>query len=175
MLGPQRILLPVLALLAVAGSVAAGEETAPTEIVKQAMREATNTLVGLSRMGAEIRWFDAGGGLGVDYDGSRTAFHSSMNYSIREYADAIVWALLERCNETGVRHPDILTESGRATVAHHAVLVVEATDVSPAVQPVPEAWTPSSVQARLMAVIASSDSSLRCSKSAPSASNSPFR
>ena len=61
-----------------------------------------------------------------------------MNYSIREYAQEIVYALLERCDAAGITHPDIITESGRATVAHHSVLIIEATDVSLAVENPPD-------------------------------------
>jgi arginine decarboxylase len=70
-----------------------------------------------------MRYLDAGGGLGVDYDGSSTNFHSSMNYTMREYAADVVAALAEACAAAGVPHPDIVTESGRALTAHHSVLV----------------------------------------------------
>ncbi len=93
--------------------------------VKQAMREATNMLNGLHRMGATVKWFDAGGGLGVDYDGSSTNFDSSMNYTLQEYASDIVWALGEACQAWSIPQPVIVTESGRALTAHHAVLVGE--------------------------------------------------
>ncbi len=97
---------------------------------KQAMREATNILVGLTRLGANIRWFDAGGGLGIDYDGSRTNFESSKNYSLQEYANDVVYALAEAVKENGIPAPTIVTESGRALVAHHAVLIAEAAGVT---------------------------------------------
>ena len=75
-------------------------------------------------------FFDAGGGLGVDYDGSRTTFHSSMNYTIREYAAEIVYALLERCEETGVSQPEITAQPSRPRPRRAPLpLVVEATDV----------------------------------------------
>ena len=77
--------------------------------------------------------FDAGGGLAVDYDGSRTTSDSSMNYTVEEYARDVVYALTEACNAAGVKHPDFVTESGRALTAHHAVLITEVMDV---------AWTP---------------------------------
>jgi arginine decarboxylase len=70
-----------------------------------------------------MRYVDCGGGLGVDYDGSQTNFHSSVNYTLQEYAADIVSQLAEACNARGVPHPDIVTESGRALVAHHSVLV----------------------------------------------------
>ena len=74
-------------------------------------------------LGADMRYLDCGGGLGVDYDGSQTNFHSSVNYTLQEYAADIVSQVAEACNARGVPHPDIVTESGRALVAHHSVLV----------------------------------------------------
>src|SRR5678815_4930460 len=77
-----------------------------------------------------MRYFDCGGGLGVDYDGSQTNFHSSVNYSLQEYASDVVIAIGQACNERGVPHPDIVTESGRALVAHHSVLVFDVLDAN---------------------------------------------
>ena len=76
------------------------------------------------------RILDVGGGLGVDYDGSQTNFHSSMNYSVQEYANDVVSAIQEACDEPGVPHPDIVTEAGRAMVAHHSVLVFDVLGVN---------------------------------------------
>jgi arginine decarboxylase len=70
-----------------------------------------------------MRYLDCGGGLGVDYDGSQTNFHSSVNYTLQEYASDIVSQVAEACKAANVPHPDIVTESGRALVAHHSVLV----------------------------------------------------
>src|SRR5690606_32562988 len=70
-------------------------------------------------------------GLAVDYDGSKTNFHSSMDYTVEEYARDIVYAIYEACESAGVPHPHIVTESGRAIVAHHAVLVMQVIDDSP--------------------------------------------
>jgi arginine decarboxylase len=74
-------------------------------------------------MGVPISYFDVGGGLAVDYDGSKTNFSSSANYSMEEYASDVVSALHEICEEQGIGHPHILSESGRALVAYHSVLV----------------------------------------------------
>ena len=115
-----------------------GSQITSIGAITQVLREATRVYTELAARCPSMCFFNAGGGLGVDYDGSRTTFHSSMNYSIREYAQEIVYALLERCDEAGIPHPDIISESGRATVAHHSLLVVEATDVSPAVEDAPE-------------------------------------
>jgi arginine decarboxylase len=92
---------------------------------KDALREASRIFVGLHEMGASPRYVDVGGGLGVDYDGSSTNFHSSMNYSVQEYANDVVAFIQEACDARGIPHPDIVTEAGRAMVAHHSVLVFD--------------------------------------------------
>lgn len=107
-----------------------GSQITDIRSFKKAMREATNILAGLTKLGATIRWFDAGGGLGVDYDGSKTNFESSTNYSLQEYANDIVYALGEAVEEHGLVPPTIVTESGRSLVSHHAVLVAEAMGVT---------------------------------------------
>ncbi len=90
---------------------------------KDALKEASRIFVGLHEMGATPRYIDVGGGLGVDYDGSSTNFHSSMNYSVQEYANDVVASIQEACDSQNVPHPHIVTEAGRAMVAHHSVLV----------------------------------------------------
>jgi arginine decarboxylase len=102
-----------------------GSQISAIRAVKNALREAGRFYVELSKMGAPLRYFDAGGGLGVDYDGSQTNFASSMNYTLQEYANDLVFSLQEICDAGGVTHPTIVTESGRAVVAHHSVLVVD--------------------------------------------------
>jgi arginine decarboxylase len=92
---------------------------------KDALREAGRVFAGLHEMGARPRYLDVGGGLGVDYDGSQTNFHSSMNYSVQEYANDVVASVQEACDSKGIPHPDLVTESGRAMVAHHSVLVFD--------------------------------------------------
>jgi arginine decarboxylase len=92
---------------------------------KDALREASRVFVGLHEMGATLRYIDVGGGLGVVYDGSSTNFHSSMNYSVQEYANDVVAFVQEACDARGVPHPDIVTEGGRAMVAHHSVLIFD--------------------------------------------------
>jgi len=77
------------------------------------------------RMGAPLKYLDVGGGLGVDYDGSRTNFASSMNYTAEEYANDVVYSVMETCDLAQVPHPILVSESGRAVVAHHAMLVTE--------------------------------------------------
>ncbi|HXV78206.1 MAG TPA: biosynthetic arginine decarboxylase, partial [Candidatus Polarisedimenticolaceae bacterium] len=97
---------------------------------KDALREASRIFAGLHEMGARPTIVDVGGGLGVDYDGSQTNFHSSMNYTVEEYANDVVAALQEAADEKGIPHPDIVTESGRAMVAHHSVLVFDVLGVN---------------------------------------------
>jgi arginine decarboxylase len=97
---------------------------------KDALREASRVFVGLHEMGARPSMLDVGGGLGVDYDGSQTNFHSSMNYSVQEYANDVVAAIQEVCDDAGVPHPDIVTEAGRAMVAHHSVLIFDVLGVN---------------------------------------------
>ena len=93
--------------------------------VKKAVQEATRFYAKLRKMGFNIEYLDVGGGLGVDYDGSRSAFDSSTNYSLQEYTNDIVYYVADVCNAEKVPHPDIISESGRAIVAHHSVLIVE--------------------------------------------------
>jgi arginine decarboxylase len=100
-----------------------GSQITAIRAIKDALREASRIFVELYRLGAPMRLIDCGGGLGVDYDGSQTNFHSSVNYSLQEYAADVVSQIAEACNAKGVPHPDIVTESGRALVAHHSVLV----------------------------------------------------
>src|SRR5580692_9828661 len=93
--------------------------------VKKAVQEATRFYAKLRKMNFNIEFLDVGGGLGVDYDGSRSAFDSSTNYTLQEYTNDIVFYVADVCNAENVPHPDIVSESGRAIVAHHSVLVVE--------------------------------------------------
>ncbi|MDG2306340.1 MAG: biosynthetic arginine decarboxylase [Candidatus Binatia bacterium] len=100
-----------------------GSQVTSIRAIREAVQEATRFYVGLVEMGAGLRYLDVGGGLGVDYDGSQTNFASSMNYTNTEYARDIISTVVEACNEKNVAHPDIITETGRAMVAHHSVLV----------------------------------------------------
>lgn len=101
-----------------------GSQLTSIDSLKLAMKEAGQVYVQLRRHCANLTLFDVGGGLGVDYDGSKTTYASSMNYTLEEYARDIVWVIGEICEEGEVPQPDIVTESGRALVAHHAVLVL---------------------------------------------------
>jgi arginine decarboxylase len=100
-----------------------GSQITAIRAIKDALREASRIFVELFQLGAPMKYIDCGGGLGVDYDGSRTNFHSSVNYTLQEYAADVVSQIAETCNAKAVPHPDIVTESGRALVAHHSVLI----------------------------------------------------
>ena len=103
-----------------------GSQISAIRAIKNAMREAGRFFVEIVKLGAPLKYLDAGGGLGVDYDGSQTNFASSMNYTLQEYANDLVFSLQEICDTAGVAQPTIVTESGRAVVAHHSMLVVDA-------------------------------------------------
>ncbi|MCB9377641.1 MAG: biosynthetic arginine decarboxylase [Holophagales bacterium] len=102
-----------------------GSQIASIRNVKEALREAVRTYCELYKLGAPLGLLDVGGGLGIDYDGSQTNFSSSMNYTLQEYANDIVFGTMELCDAAGVPHPTLVSESGRALVAHHAVLVTD--------------------------------------------------
>ena len=105
-----------------------GSQIANIHDIKIALKEAGQFYIELHRLGAQIKVVDAGGGLGVDYDGSRSRREFSINYSLDEYAQNIVRSFAELCAEKQMPQPDIITESGRALTAHHAVLITNVTD-----------------------------------------------
>ncbi len=98
--------------------------------LKGAVNEAARMYAELARAGAGLRYLDVGGGLGIDYDGSQTDFESSVNYTLQEYANDVVYHIQNVCDESGVAHPTIVSESGRAMTAYHSVLVFNALGVS---------------------------------------------
>ena len=103
-----------------------GSQVTKIRRIKNALREACQFYVQLSQLGFDIDFIDIGGGLGVDYDGTRnSASENSMNYSIQEYVNDSVYQLVDACNKNGIKHPNIITESGRSLTAHHSVLVLE--------------------------------------------------
>ncbi len=105
-----------------------GSQLTDIRRIRAAVREAAQAYVELAEMGVGVKYLDVGGGLAVDYDGSKTTFYVSANYSLREYADTVVYTVMEACDEWEVEHPIIVTESGRALTAHHAVVVVPVVD-----------------------------------------------
>ncbi|HZM62242.1 MAG TPA: biosynthetic arginine decarboxylase [Vicinamibacterales bacterium] len=107
-----------------------GSQITNIRIVKGALNEAARVYTELAKLGAGLQYIDVGGGLGVDYDGSQTNFESSMNYTLEEYANDVVFHVQTVCDEAGVAHPTIVSESGRAVVAYHSVLVFNVLGVS---------------------------------------------
>ncbi|MGE0044070.1 MAG: biosynthetic arginine decarboxylase [Vicinamibacterales bacterium] len=100
-----------------------GSQITHIRIIKNALNEAARIYCELARQGAGLQFMDVGGGLGVDYDGSQTNFESSMNYTLQEYANDVVYHIQTVCDETGVAHPTIVSESGRAVSAYHSMLI----------------------------------------------------
>jgi arginine decarboxylase len=107
-----------------------GSQIPNIRIVKGALNEAARVYVELVKAGAGLEYLDVGGGLGVDYDGSQTNFESSVNYTLEEYANDVVYHIQTVCDDAGVKHPTIVSESGRAIVAYHSVLVFNVLGVS---------------------------------------------
>ena len=107
-----------------------GSQITSIQAHKEALKEIGRVYVGLHQMGARLGMIDVGGGLAVDYDGSRSQSHSSKNYSRQEYANDVVAFLKEACDDADVPVPDIVTESGRAMAAHHSVLVFDVLEVN---------------------------------------------
>jgi arginine decarboxylase len=106
-----------------------GSQISNVRDIANGMREATRYFVELTRMDVPLEIVDVGGGLGVDYEGTRSRSHNSINYSIEQYAGTIVQSLAEAAAAEGLVAPHILTEAGRAMTAHHAVMVVNVTEV----------------------------------------------
>jgi arginine decarboxylase len=107
-----------------------GSQIPNIRVVKAALNEAARIYAELVRNGAGLEFVDVGGGLGVDYDGSQTNFESSVNYTLEEYANDVVYHLQTVCDDAQVKHPTIISESGRAVVAYHSVLVFNVLGVS---------------------------------------------
>ena len=115
-----------------------GSQITAIRAIKDALTESTRIYAELHGLGAGLKFLDVGGGLAVDYDGSQTNFHSSSNYSLQEYANDVVFAVGQACDEKGIKHPDIISESGRALTAHHSVLVFDVLGVSRIAVELPE-------------------------------------
>ncbi|GHA88403.1 arginine decarboxylase [Cognatilysobacter bugurensis] len=106
-----------------------GSQISNVRDIANGMREATRYLVELSQLGANVRYMDVGGGLGIDYEGTRSRSYYSINYGISQYALNIVQPLAEACAEHGLTPPRIVTECGRAMTAHHAMLIANVSEV----------------------------------------------
>jgi len=109
-----------------------GSQISNVRDIANGMREATRYFIELSKLGAKISHVDVGGGLGIDYEGTRSRSFCSINYGIDQYASNIVQPLAEACEEHGLARPRIVTECGRAMTAHHAVLVANVSEVEQA-------------------------------------------
>jgi arginine decarboxylase len=107
-----------------------GSQITNIRSIKNALTEAARVYTELHRVGAGVRYLDVGGGLGIDYDGSQTDFNSSVNYTLQEYANDVVYRIKSVCDEEGVPHPIIVSESGRAVVAYHSMLIFDVLGVS---------------------------------------------
>ena len=107
-----------------------GSQISSISVIKDAIREASQIYVELHELGAGMQYLDVGGGLGIDYDGSKTNFHASTNYTLQNYADDIVAAVNDTCSSRGVKVPTLISESGRAVASHQSVLVFDVLSVS---------------------------------------------
>lgn len=108
-----------------------GSQIANIQDIQRGMREASRYFAELHQLGANIRVVDVGGGLGVDYEGSRSRSECSINYTLQEYANTVVRSVLDACEDYNVPLPDFITESGRGMTAHHAVLITNVIDTDP--------------------------------------------
>ena len=103
-----------------------GSQITKIRRIQTALREASQFYIQLHKMGYNVDFVDCGGGLGVDYDGTRSPnSESSVNYSIQEYVNDCIYTFVEAANRNGIQHPNIITESGRSLSAHHSVLVID--------------------------------------------------
>ena len=122
-----------------------GSQISNVRDIANGMREAVRYFVELSKMGCGIRYMDSGGGLGVDYEGTRSRGFCSINYGLDQFAHTLVQPLAEACKENALAPPMMITEAGRAMTAHHAVMVVNVSDVERAPEgsvPTPQAHEP---------------------------------
>jgi arginine decarboxylase len=107
-----------------------GSQISQISVIKAALREASQLYAELAAIGAQMGYLDVGGGLGIDYDGSKTDFHASKNYNVQEYAYDVVAAIQSACERRGVPPPTLVSESGRAMMAHQSVLVFDVLGIS---------------------------------------------
>ncbi len=116
-----------------------GSQISSISVIKDALREASQIYVELVHLGANMKYLDVGGGLGVDYDGSQTNFHASKNYNTQNYANDVVAAVKDACVERQIPVPTLVSESGRAIASHQSVLVFDVLSTSnvPSAQPEP--------------------------------------
>lgn len=107
-----------------------GSQISSINVIKDAIREASQIYVELAKLGANMKYLDVGGGLGVDYDGSKTNFYASKNYNMQNYANDVVAEIKEACDERNLAAPTLVSESGRAIASHQSVLVFDVLSTS---------------------------------------------
>ena len=107
-----------------------GSQITNIRSIKAALTEVGRVYTEMHRIGANVNYIDVGGGLGIDYDGSQSDFESSINYTLQEYANDVVFRIKSVCDDAGVPHPTIISESGRAMVGYHSLLVFDVVGVS---------------------------------------------
>jgi arginine decarboxylase len=115
-----------------------GSQISSISVIKDAIREASHIYVELAKLGANMKYLDVGGGLGVDYDGSKTNFHASKNYNMQNYANDVVAGVKDACDERKIPVPIIISESGRAIASHQSVLVFDVLGTSDVPREIPE-------------------------------------
>ncbi|MEG3859814.1 biosynthetic arginine decarboxylase [Microcoleus sp. herbarium12] len=115
-----------------------GSQISSISVIKDAIREASHIYVELAKLGANMSYLDVGGGLGVDYDGSKTNFHASKNYNMQNYANDVVAGVKDACDERKIPVPIIISESGRAIASHQSVLVFDVLGTSDVPREIPE-------------------------------------
>lgn len=115
-----------------------GSQISSISVIKDALREASQIYVELAKMGASMKYLDVGGGLGVDYDGSKTNFHASKNYNMQNYANDVVAAVKDACVGSNLPVPTLISESGRAIASHQSVLVFDVLSTSEVPSGTPE-------------------------------------
>ena len=120
-----------------------GSQVTKIRHIQTALREASQFYIQLHKLGYDVEFVDCGGGLGVDYDGTRSPnSESSVNYSIQEYVNDCLYTFIEAANANGIKHPNVITESGRSLTAHHSVLIIDVLETASLPQ-MPEAFEPS--------------------------------
>ncbi|MGL5060398.1 MAG: biosynthetic arginine decarboxylase [Microcoleus sp.] len=115
-----------------------GSQISSISVIKEAIREASHIYVELAKLGADMKYLDVGGGLGVDYDGSKTNFHASKNYNMQNYANDVVAGIKDACDERKIPVPIIISESGRAIASHQSVLIFDVLGTSNVPREIPE-------------------------------------
>ena len=154
-----------------------GSQVTNIRHVKTAIREASQFYVQLHKLGFEVEFVDAGGGLGVDYDGTRSASNgSSVNYSIQEYINDILYQLMEAADKNSLPHPNVITESGRSLSAHHSLLIMEVLETA-FLPEMPEEWVVSDDDHELVKELGTmrSRSATRCCSCSVTASSTSKR